>query len=621
MFRSRKSSVLSLFLAVILLVCLLPMASVAGAVPLAQGESYTVQKDDSLWVVAEKYLGNGAAYPAIVEATNEKAAEDATFATIVNASLIQPGWKLWIPSAEEAGAFVETYEAPTGEQVLRIGMTYRTEDWSPLRGGGMSAFWLGLWWAGPMYFDSEGELHPYVFNEWDSNDDFTVWTFKIDPGAVFSDGSPITAEDVVGTWNLCAHPATKHQRVGLFLAGVEGYEEVVSGEAKEMPGLVATDSSTVEMTLTAPDPVFYQRIATNLIGPVKISQAIGPDGEEVPEWWHPKNNVVVSGPFMPESIDLDKGEVVFVPNPNFWGPKPKLDKIILITVEDAQTQITMLQNGELDASTELFTPTVVEDLGVDFLAGPLIPRCHQFWLDASREPTNDINVRKALIMAVDWKKVYDAAFPQGGFGKPSDQLLVAVPGVDPDYEPFPYDPEGAKEALAASSYGSAENLPKLFFVGISQPSHELSSQYIAEQWRQVLGIERVEMKPAYDDYSGPDQERVQIFRDDVGARFPDTVTFLMGAIHSSSGCAQGKMGGYANPEVDRLLEEAATKASDDPDRIRLAREAQRLFRDDWMYIPYVSQTLPKYAMPWVKGLEKKNFDWQVVEPWNVYIEK
>jgi peptide/nickel transport system substrate-binding protein len=81
------------------------------------------------------------------------------------------------------------------------------------------------------------------------------------------------------------------------------------------------------------------------------------------------------------------------------------------------------------------------------------------------------------------------------------------------------------------------------------------------------------------------------------------------------------MGGYANPEVDRLLGEAATKASDDPDRIRLAREAQRLFRDDWMYIPYVSQTLPKYAMPWVKGLEKKNFDWQVVEPWNVYIEK
>jgi CubicO group peptidase (beta-lactamase class C family) len=107
MFHSRKSPVLSLFLAVILLICLLPIASVAGAAPLAQGESYTVQKDDSLWNVAEKYLGNGAVYPAIVDATNKKAAEDATFATIVNPSLIQPGWKLWVPSTEEAEAFME----------------------------------------------------------------------------------------------------------------------------------------------------------------------------------------------------------------------------------------------------------------------------------------------------------------------------------------------------------------------------------------------------------------------------------------------------------------------------------------------------------------------------------
>jgi hypothetical protein len=111
MFRSRKSSVLSLLMVVILLVCLLPMASVAGAAPLAQGESYTVQKDDSLWGIAEKYLGNGAAYPAIMDATNEKAAEDDTFAKIVDAGLIQPGWKLWIPTAEEAVALVEAAKA------------------------------------------------------------------------------------------------------------------------------------------------------------------------------------------------------------------------------------------------------------------------------------------------------------------------------------------------------------------------------------------------------------------------------------------------------------------------------------------------------------------------------
>jgi len=619
MFRSRKSSVLSLFLAVILLVCLLPMASVAGAAPLAQGESYTVQKDDSLWAIAEKYLGNGAAYPAIMDGTNKKAAEDATFATIVNASLIQPGWKLWVPSAEEAAAFVETYEAPTGEQVLRILHPVFDMDWSNMRGGGNSVRWLSLWWASPMYFDAQGELQPYVFNEWSSSDDFTVWTFKIDPAAVFSDGSPITAEDVKGTWDLMAHPATTHQRIGLFLSGVVGFDDVVSGSAREMSGIVVKDAQTVEVTLSAPDPIFHQKIATALIAPTKISQTRGADGEEVLEWWHPKNGVVCSGPFMPESMDLDKGELVFVRNPNFWLATPKLDKITITSVEDAQTATTMLQNDEADAHSELLTPTMVDDLGADFGSGPLLPKGHQFWFWGTHAPMDDINVRKALIMAVNSEELFEATFPKGPNAL-ATQILNAVPGVDPDYEAFPYDPDGARAALAASSYGSAENLPKLMFVGISNPAHEAAAQYIAEQWRQVLGIEHVEMKADIDQYTGPDQESVQIFRDDVGSRVPDAVSYLMGSIHSSSGNAQRKMGGYANPEVDRLLEEAATKGTDDPDRIALAQQAQQLFREDWMYIPYHYVTNSKWAMPWVKNFDK-NPDWQVAEPWNVYIEK
>lgn len=98
--------VVSMVLVLVLLLGLLP----AGAAPLTQGETeYTVQKADTLWNLAEKYLGSGAAYPAIVDATNKKAVEDETFAQIVNASLIQPGWKLLVPSAEAATEFMKTY--------------------------------------------------------------------------------------------------------------------------------------------------------------------------------------------------------------------------------------------------------------------------------------------------------------------------------------------------------------------------------------------------------------------------------------------------------------------------------------------------------------------------------
>jgi iron(III) transport system substrate-binding protein len=105
-----KARKLSRWLSLFLVLSLLPIMGlgVAGAAPLGQ-ETYTVQKDDSLWNIAEKYLGSGAGYPAIVDATNKKHAEDPTFPEIVNPGLIQPGWKLAIPSTGEAEEFMAGY--------------------------------------------------------------------------------------------------------------------------------------------------------------------------------------------------------------------------------------------------------------------------------------------------------------------------------------------------------------------------------------------------------------------------------------------------------------------------------------------------------------------------------
>ena len=68
------------------------------------------------------------------------------------------------------------------------------------------------------------------------------------------------------------------------------------------------------------------------------------------------------------------------------------------------------------------------------------------------------------------------------------------------------------------------------------------------------------------------------------------------------------------------LEEASVKGVKDPDRIKLAQEAQRLFREDWTYIPYYYDVMSKWAMPWVMNFDK-NDDWQVIEPWNVTIDE
>lgn len=520
--------------------------------------------------------------------------------------------------APQAGAPASA-PAAGGEKIFRATIPVFMQDWSPLRGGGWNMHYLAFWIAGTTYIDQNGDLQPYVFTEWSSNDDKTVWTFKIDPKAVYSDGSPITAEDVVATWNLIANPATTHQRVNLFLTGVVGFDDVFNGKGITMPGVVAVDAQTVEVTLVAADPIFHLKLATNLIGPVKASQAIGPDGFEVPEWWHPKNKPATSGPYMPESMDLDKGIITFVRNPNFWKGTPQLDKVVITSIEDTTVVTTMLANDELDQGWP-GGPEVQALLGADW--GKCIepaPGMGAYWINPNIEPTNDINFRKALIMAVDREQIWQLADPTGSSYLPTGQLLAALPGEDPDFQPYPYDPEGAKQALAASKYANVADVPKMIMAGVRPGPSEVIAQYIAEQWRQILGIEQIEMSPQFDSYEGPGQPA--LFSDGIGTRVLDPVLMLMAGIHSSSNTARNIMGNYKDGEIDALIEEAAAKAVDDPERVQLAQAAQKKFHDSWLAIPTGAGCISNPpVMPWVKNAYR-NADSQFVAPWNITIEK
>jgi peptide/nickel transport system substrate-binding protein len=502
-------------------------------------------------------------------------------------------------------------------QVLKAINPAFNQDWSPLRGGGVPFRWNSFWNASAMYFNEKGEIQPYVIAEWTPNADFTQWSFKLDPNARFADGSPVTAADVKGSWELSAMPATKNQRVDQVLANVAGYGAVKDGSATDVSGLVANADGTLTVSLSGPDPIFFQRLANHIAPIVKVSVARGADGNEVADWFLGTNGAT-SGPFMMESLDLDAGTVVWVPNPNFFGPKPALARIELTAVEDNVTATQMLKSGEYQAHTELVTSTIVQDLGADFAAGATIPTSQHFWFNAARAPMDDPKVREALILAVDRDGLIKASFPDGPHQK-TDMVMNSVPGADDSaFVPYPFDPARAKQLLAESSYGGPEKLPKIMFVGISSPANEAAAQYIAEQWRQNLGITAVDMKPQQDQYAGPDQNAVQIFRDDVGTRVPDAPSYLAGAIASTSGNAQGKMGGYKNETVDAKIAEALTKPLDDPSRVALAQEAQRLFRDEFMFIPWYKQTMSRWANANVKGMEK-NLDWQVVAPWAVSI--
>jgi len=524
------------------------------------------------------------------------------------------------PSVAPTENPVATNEQPAApEKVLTIISPTVNSDLSPLRGGGTAVRFLSLWWAPTIQADRAGNFNPAVFSSWSSNADFTVWTFEIDPNAVFSDGSPITAEDVKGTWELSTQPLTKHQRASLFLSGIVGYDEAIAGNATTMAGIVAVDDKTVEVTLKSPDPVFYKRIATNLIGPVKISQARGEDGQEIPDWWLPENNVAVSGPYMPVVIDQNTGTSEYVPNPNWWwGGEPVLDRIKIIAVEDPSTAALMMQNGQADINFSSDLPTTFDEFGPEYVGTNESPDfvIQVFWFNANNAPFDDINCRKALVMAANSTEMFSASHPHGP-GSAGTTLLTPILG-DAETNVAPMNNQAAAlEAFALCSYKDA--MPKIYVAGTSNPQAELAAQILVEQWRQVLGIQETEFVPAMDQLSVADQAKVQVFRDDVGTRFADAATMLKNSVYSGSGNAQGKMGGYLNPDVDRLIEEALMLPPSDPNRDLKALEAEALVMADYMYIPWVAEGPMMHAMPWVLNFAK-NYDWQIIDPWNLDLD-
>ncbi len=505
------------------------------------------------------------------------------------------------------------------EQVLRIntGSTGSASfTFFPMGGGGDQQSWMPLMFVPPLYFDVDLELQAGVFDSWESSEDSTVWTFTIDPRAQWSDGTPITPQDIKGTWELMAAPDSGHGRITQYIGNVEGFSTLREQAAEEIAGITIVDESTIQVQLTAPDPIFHWRIATTHMNPVKAEQAAG----NLDSFWLPENSPAVSGPYMLESYSPDLQEATLVPNPNWWMDEgPYLDRIEFRFQPDPETTSVMLQNDQVDASLAGI-PRAMQAAFPDYFRPVKSFGFNTLWINVGNEPTADPNVRQALIQAVDHDALFNAAFPEGE-GSMTDQIMDPdLPCVEPDATFYTFDVEAAQAALAASQYGDAENLPKLRVTPRgSSVVNNRAVQAAMEFWRQNLGINNIEFQEQPDGF-GQDQELINMSRDDVVIRFPDSATYMWVAAHSDGPVAGGDMlGGYSNAEVDALLEEALALSADDPRRCELALEAQRLFMADYPTLMFGVGPATINAREYVAGYEKGP-DVGLIAPWRIYIK-
>jgi oligopeptide transport system substrate-binding protein len=231
-----------------------------------------------------------------------------------------------------------------------------------------------------------------------------------------------------------------------------------------------------------------------------------------------------------------------------------------------------------------------------------VPRLNTAYIafNCAVPPFDDPKVRQAFAHALDREKLIEVTY-QGTVVEARGVLPPGMPAYDPDFEGISYDPERARELLAESSYGGAENLPEITIL-LSGGGGTIPDRIEAfiSQMDENLGIEISVEQLEWEDFleAIEYEHEHQIYSMSWVADYPDPENFLDLLFHSESEANDTR---YANPDLDAILEEARVE-QDQERRWELYREAERIVIQDAVWLP-TSHSVGFYLIkPYVKGL-------------------
>ena len=500
------------------------------------------------------------------------------------------------------------------EQVIRY-VTRNFSRMNPASEGGFGRPFVSHIWMTLFLRDYEHHPQPWLATGYDVSDDGLTYTIHIHPDAVWSDGSAVTAQDVKVYWEYAVSPECIGCRMFNYSAIklIEGIQPVVDGEADEIPGLVAVDDKTLEITLVAPKPILIDTLANYNTAIVKLEDIL-----EGGEMWAADGTARVNGPFKVKVWDPDTQEYEVEQNPMWWGDrKPYIERIIGQASADENVSFIMWQNDEVDIAhwlTNIREPLRAENPE----SFTLIPYATNFFytLNTSLPPFDDINVRRALVHAVDWDLAIDAAWE----GARSDRVMKThlTPEIQcykaDNWPDFGYNPELAKEELAASKYGGPDDLPKIRITTNGQsPNYIRTAEIMMEMWKNNLGITNVEMRPGRIDAWGQEGEEVQVLRRSSGAVIPDSSEWMNGFYQRLGDPA--RQINIVDEELGALVDEMALYSSADPEYCDFVQEVESRILGHYYLLPMIWDLYEYNTKPWIVG-----FDTNVDNNWTSLLD-
>jgi len=416
-------------------------------------------------------------------------------------------------------------------------------------------------YEGLVLMDKNSEYKPLLASEWKQVND-TTWEFKLRQGVTFQDGTPFNAAAVQKTFARVLDKNQPTPKYSMF------------SMIKEVK---IVDDNTVQFILDYPYAPLLSILAA-AEGVIISPKAIEQYGKDLTK--HP----VGTGPFAFESWTPGQ-DVVLVKNNNYWGDKPKIDKVVFKTVPEDTTRVAMVETGEAQVAEQL---PVTEIDRVKSSSTMTLGRFDAFATDhigfnVTKKPFDDVRVRQAIAYAIDREAIVKGVY--NGVGKVSNSSLgPKVIGFSSNIKGYNYDLNKAKQLLAEAGYPNGFKAT----VFLNDNKARSNTAEVLQSQLKGIGIDlqvKVMEFGAYIDAASKGQ--TEMFLSGWGNATGDADYNQYNLFHSSSKGLPGNHSFYDNKEVDKLLEDGR-KEPDAQKRKQIYEKAQEIEMNELPILPYRS---------------------------------
>jgi peptide/nickel transport system substrate-binding protein len=415
--------------------------------------------------------------------------------------------------------------------------------------------------------DENLQVQPSLASKWTTSKDQLTWTFTIRDGVKFSDGTPLTADDVAYSYNRIIDDKLNS-----------------SYKFASTKSIKATDPHTLVITLKSPTP--------NLLASLGGFKGMGIVEKANVESGDIKNNPIGSGPF--KVAKWTHGDSIkLVRNDNYWGDKPALAGVTFTFVKDPTVALENLQGGEVQWTDNL-PPQQISSLknSSDIKVGTA--PSSDYWymaLNEKRKPFDNVDVRRAIAFALDRDAIVKAA--KFGNATVNETAIPKSSAWYYDYAPYTHDVAQARKLLSGAG---VHGLTMDLMVTSEYPETVTAAQVIADELKDVgitVKIRDLDFATWLDEEGKGNFDSFMLGW--LGNIDPDEFYY---AQHHTGGTFNFQ--GYSNPKVDKLLDAGKTE-TDQTKRKQIYDQAAKQIVDDASYIYLYNPDVADAWTPEVQG--------------------